>query len=85
MEFRKRVTSSFTELFREGGEGDYSTRAQFGRKWGWYSSIYQLARGDVRHFEAVTKLRLSTALTYLTFESEKNRIENQEIKKQFKR
>lgn len=85
LEFRKRIVSSFADLFRDGGETDYSARAQFGKKWGWYSSIYQLAKGDIRNFDAITRTPIRQALTYLTFEQEKQRIENNEIKKSIKR
>jgi hypothetical protein len=40
-----------------------------------------LSQGDVRRFEDVSKLRLSVALTFLTFEKEKNQIETELIKR----
>jgi len=42
---------------------------------GSYQSIYALADGDVLKFGDVTKLPVHQALTYLTFEKEKNDIE----------
>jgi hypothetical protein len=44
------------------------------------ASFYALAQGDVRRFEDVSRLRLSVALTFLTFEKEKNEIETELIR-----
>jgi hypothetical protein len=38
------------------------------------------AQGDVRRFDEVSRLRLSVALTFLTFEKEKNEIETELIR-----
>ena len=76
MGFRDRIIEQYPELFgnKQGG-GDYSETAQFGQRWGWYSSIYGLAQGDIRRFDEVTKLNLHQCLTFLKFESEKQNIE----------
>ena len=60
-------------------------RQTVAKKWGWYQSIYALAKGDVRNFNAVTELPLYQCLNYLAFEKEKVEIEQQEIKKAYKR
>ena len=59
---------------------DYSREAQFGRKYGWFNSIYALANGDVSKFETVTKQNIFTALTWLEFEKEKTEIERSKYK-----
>ena len=79
------------KLFKDGNnqddEGrvlDFDARTQFGKKWGWYSSIYGLAKGDLTKYDEVTRYGLFKCLTYLTFEQEKNEIELMEIKKKYK-
>ena len=68
--------------FIETGSGAQSESiADFGTKWGWYSSLYQLAQGDVRRFEEITELKLFSCLTYLSFEADKNKMESDLIKK----
>jgi hypothetical protein len=91
LDFRKRVVKRYPKLFREGVEdderertSDFSARTQFGKKWGWYSSIYGLAKGDLTKYDEVVKYGLYKCLTYLTFEQEKNEIELIEIKKSYK-
>ena len=88
MEFRKRIIDSYAYLFgtadkdeQEDGN-EFSEQAQFGKQWGWYQSIYAAAKGDITKFDDVTRLRLTKALTYLTFEKQKNDIEQRELKRQ---
>ena len=87
LRFREGVTGSYTEIFAATTEerGYADARAAFAKKWGWYQSIYALAKGDVRNFNAVTELPLYQCLNYLAFEKEKVDIEQQEIKKAYKR
>ena len=86
MDFRKRIVDGFDGLFGEGDEGDglndYSEQTQFGKQWGWYQSIYALAKGAVTRFDAVTREPLVKCLTLLTFEKQKTEIEIRQIKKQ---
>ena len=86
LRFRESITSSYTEIYgEESNEREYATaRSVFAKKWGWYQSVYALAKGDVSKFEEVTKLPLFQCLNYLSFEKEKIEIENQEIKKAYK-
>jgi hypothetical protein len=87
LDFRKRVINRYPKLFKNGNEeddartSDFSARTQFGKKWGWYSSIYGLAKGDLTKYDEVTKYGLFKCLTYLTFEQEKTEIEIMEMKK----
>jgi len=61
-------------------ENEYSERAQFGQRWGWYQSIVHLANGDVARIDGVTKLPLHQCLLKLTFDKEKGEIESNEIR-----
>jgi hypothetical protein len=87
LEFRKRIVNGYDSLFRTRdseepeGIGDFSETAQFQKQWGWYQSIYALAKGDVTKFDEVTKLGLLKCLTYLTFEKQKNEIEQRQFNK----
>ena len=82
LEFKRRVAENYPELFESGStEGaDYGAATNFGKKWGWYQSIYGLAKGDVRRFEHITKLNFHECLIYLAFEKEKNQLEAKLIK-----
>ncbi len=81
MEFKQRVITNYAEIFESGGvENEYGETAGFGREWGWYQSIYGLAKGDVRQFEHITKLNFHECLMYLAFEKEKNQLEAKLIK-----
>ena len=90
LEFRKRIVSSYNELFTTRDEeeqnnfSDFTERGQFNKTWGWYGSIYAIAKGDATKFDEVTRLRLTKCLTYLTFEKQKNQIEHNELRKQYR-
>ena len=82
LQFKQRITNQFPELFGAESTGEsFNRQAQFGVKWGWYSSFYALAQGDVRRFNEISKLRVVFALTFLTFEKEKIEIEQSMLKK----
>jgi len=82
LDFRNGVIDSYAGNLKEGsGEFDYSIGANFGRKWGWYTSIYALAQGDVTKFESITRISIHQALMYLEFEKEKIDLEKKMIKK----
>ena len=81
MEFKQRVNESYTELAETGsGESDLSAKANFGRKWNWYSSIYRLSNSNITQFDEVTKLPVHQCLMFLTFEKEKIELERRMIK-----
>ena len=75
----------FPQLFKGASEedegADFSSRGQFAKQWGWYTSIYAIANGDLTRFNTVTRLNILQCLTYLTFEKQKNEIEQQELNK----
>ena len=75
-----------TEIYgEESDEREYANaRSTFGKKWGWYQSVYALAKGDVLRFNKVTELSLFECLNYLSFEKEKTQIEQEEIKRAYK-
>ena len=86
MDFRERVIGDFPQIFGKGdGESDgFSAKENFGRKWGWYSSIVKLADGKFLDMDRATSKPLFQALTFLSFESERMEIEAKELKKKLK-
>jgi len=87
LEFRKRIIDSYAYLFgtadkdEQEGANEFSEQAQFGKQWGWYQSIYALAGGDLTRFDTVTGYGLTQCLTYLTFEKQKQEIEQRQLNK----
>ena len=70
------------ELFESGiaETNDYGAASNFGKKWGWYQSIYGIAKGDVTKYDDITKTNFHTCLLYLAFEKEKVELERKQIK-----
>ena len=82
MEFNKRIVDSYPELFTQGSDKEPSG---FGSKWGSFSEVYTLAKGDITRFDEITKLSLHLCLTYLAFETDKAQEEKRLIDKSMKR
>ena len=86
LEFKKRITETYTELFGESeGSGHLSKTQGFAQKWGWYQSIYGLANGDIRKLDEVVKLKLHQCLQHLSFEKDKYELEAHMIKSNSKK
>ena len=84
LQFNQRIAELYTELFGEGSNEGTDARSNFSRKWGSYSELYTLAKGDITRFEQVAKLPLHQCLMYLAFEKEKTELESRMIKSKFK-
>tara|TARA_B110000259_G_scaffold39483_1_gene45059 strand:+ start:1734 stop:1988 length:255 start_codon:yes stop_codon:yes gene_type:complete len=84
VEFRSRIITNYDELFGQGGGTSLDSVSQFSRKWGWYQSIYGLAKGDITRFEDITKLGMHECFMMLSFMKDKNEMEAKQIKKKFK-
>ena len=86
LDFRKRINKGYPALFGEedeqADENDFSESTQFSKRWGWYQSIYAIAKGNLERFDAVTELPLHQCLTYLTFEKQKLAVEVAQLKRQ---
>ena len=68
--FVEGLAPRYPELF----EGDGSTtqhQVNFGKKWKGYSSIFELAGGDIQKMEEVTLLPLEQCLLYLSYKADK--------------
>ena len=83
LQFRNRIIETYDTLFQSSGAEEYTRAANFGKKYGWYQSIFSLAGGNVRKFEDITKLNFHQCFTFLSFTKEKAEIEAQQIKSKF--
>ena len=59
------MAAQYQQLFH-GGDGG----SLVGKKWGWFSTIHYLAKGDILKIEAVTELGLIAALNFLAYEQD---------------
>jgi len=80
LEFRTGLCDSYYQVFGSGGDAGEST--EFSRQWNWYSTIDELASGDLTKYEDVTKLNLHTCLNNLCYKIDKQKKNNDELKKQ---
>jgi hypothetical protein len=81
LDFAQRLRERFDGLYTERSGTVGASEAAFGKKYGWYQSIYAAAQGDVLRFDAVTKLPITQLMMWLMFEKEKTEIEIKNIKR----
>jgi len=81
LSFRDRLIDNYPELFTKQGGAEFSAISQFSTKWGWYESIYTLAKGDITRIEHITELNVHKCFMMLAFIKEKNELEMKQIKK----
>ena len=82
LSFREKIMQIYDGLFTPSAkaESNFNIGEGFGKKWGWYQSIYALAGKDVSRISEVTKISLHQCLIWLEFEKEKNDLEQKMIK-----
>lgn len=69
--FIQGLSERYPELYEEPG-GDISQhQINFGKKWGSYSTIAQLANEDITKFDEITSLPLEKCLLYLAYQADK--------------
>ena len=83
-DFRDRLVKDYDEIFGQGTKGGLDRVSQFGAKWGWYHSIYELAKGDVTRVEHITELNIHQCFMMMSYLKDKNDLENKQIKNNFK-
>tara|TARA_R100000781_G_C3989187_1_gene96315 strand:- start:200 stop:457 length:258 start_codon:yes stop_codon:yes gene_type:complete len=82
LQFKKRVTQTYPELFENSGFSGNSTRAEgFASKWNWYQSVYSLSKGNIGELDKVTRINVHKCLTMLAFEKDKMQLENDIMKR----
>ena len=73
-QFINGLAERYPEIF--DGEGYTSQhQANFGKKWSAYSTLIDLAGGDITKIDSITKEPLEKCLLYLAFKSDKNKTE----------
>ena len=65
------LSDRYPELFEEQGGDITQHQINFGKKWGAYSTIVQLAKEDITRFDEITNLPLEKCLLYLAYQSDK--------------
>ncbi len=75
LRFIERLSKFYPEIF-DGGGGDISThQINFAKKWKSYSSIVDLANGDITKFDVVLLEPLEKCLLYLAWKTDKAVVE----------
>jgi hypothetical protein len=72
--FANGLAERYPELF----EGDGATsqhQINFGKKWRSYSTIVELANGDIKEIDVVVKEPLEKCLLFLSYKADKNQLE----------
>jgi len=68
--YTSRLSTLYPEIF-EGGRGNpTSFEINHGKKWRGYSSIVELANGDILKFDEIVKLPLEKCLLYLAYKAD---------------
>ena len=69
--FIQGLSDRYPELYEEPSGDASQHQINFGKKWGAYSTIAQLANEDITKFDEITQLPLETCLLYLSYLSDK--------------
>ena len=72
LSFREGICKDYGIIFDRDDEGNESAIASesFTEKWSWFGVMYRLTGGEIVNLDAVTKLNLLEALTWLTYETD---------------
>jgi hypothetical protein len=79
LDFRKRLGKNYDSLFDSGTKTDLSQEANFNVKYGWYHSIWRLAKEDVTQLDKVTNMNVHYCLTALSYIKDKTEMQNIKI------
>jgi hypothetical protein len=74
IEFTNKLIKFYPEVF-DGAGSTTQHQANFGKKWGTYSAIVELAEGDILRFDKVVEEPLEKCLLYLSYKTDKNQLE----------
>jgi len=76
-QFIKGLIEFYPEIFDGEGGGDASQhQINFGKKWGSYQSIIILCNNDILKLDEVVKQPLEKCLLYLSFQTDRNQLDN---------
>ena len=73
--FTNGLVERYPELY-EGTGTPTQHQVNFGKKWKAYTTIYELADGDIRRFDEVALEPLEKCLLFLSFKADKQLLEN---------
>lgn len=73
-EFVNGLGEKYPEIF-DGDGVESKHQINFAKKWGTYSTIYELAKGDITKYDGVVKEELEKCLLYLSYISDKIKLE----------
>ena len=74
-EFVNGLVEFYPELYDTDNGSPSELQANFGKKWKNYTTIIELAGGDIQQIDRVVREPLEKCLLYLAFKTDKNRIE----------
>lgn len=64
LQFIERIRDTYPEIYESGtGEGQKAT--EYFEQWGWYSSIYELAKGKAWKMDYITNMNIHEMHTFL--------------------
>jgi hypothetical protein len=72
--FTKGLVERYPEIY-EGSGTPTQHQVNFGRKWKAYTTIYELAGGDIKKIDEVTLEPLEKCLLFLSFKADKQLLE----------
>jgi hypothetical protein len=86
MEFRKGITRTFSNLYREQTDlGDDEAEGGFSEFWGYYIWINQLTENKVWKINDITSLPLVLCLNHLSYLNDLHKEQDKQLKKQMKK
>ena len=74
-QFVNGLTEFYPELYEQGAGVASQHQVNFSKKWGNYSSIVELANGDIDRIDMVTKQPLEKCLLLLSYKADKGYVE----------
>jgi hypothetical protein len=74
LRFADKLVQFYPELF-EGGGSASQHQANFGKKWGTYATIVELAENDILRFDKVVEEELEKCLLFLAYKADKAQLE----------
>ena len=89
LSFRNQIVEGYSELYNRNSRGTGTTiggrEEAFNGKYSWYKELHALAGGQALRVNEATSIPIHEAMIWLQYEKEKRILENEAIKKQFKR
>ncbi len=89
LDFGKQIVEDYDELFNTTRGSDSNTiggrQEGFNSKYAWYKELHALADGSALRINEATLIPIHEAFTWLQYEKEKTLLENELIKRKFKK